>query len=153
MPSRNPISSRAETEPPPCMKEFSWPVRVFYEDTDAAGLVYHGNYLKFMERTRTEWLRDLGHSHDQLAGVEGIRFVVTRVNIRFLRPARLDDLLEVRARIRECLGARILFDQSIHGQDRKLLCQAEVEVGCLDARTMKPRRIPESIRTEFADVH
>lgn len=135
------------------MKEFSWPVRVFYEDTDAAGLVYHGNYLKFMERARTEWLRQCGHCHGRMHNGEGVLFVVTEMTIRFVQPARLDDLLEVRARIKHCAGASLVFDQTISSETGELVCAAEVKVGCLDARSLRPRRLPDSIRMELSDVN
>ncbi|MGH8247515.1 MAG: tol-pal system-associated acyl-CoA thioesterase, partial [Gammaproteobacteria bacterium] len=128
-------------------------VRVFYEDTDAAGLVYHGNYLKFMERARTEWLRQCGHSHGRLHNGESVLFVVTEMSVRFVRPARLDDLLEVRARIKHCTGARLVFEHTINNASGELLCAAEVKVGCLDARSLRPRRLPDSIRIELSDVN
>ena len=129
------------------MREFTWPVRVYYEDTDAAGLVYHTNYLKFMERARTEWLRQGGHSQERLRADQRIIFVATAISIRFMKPAFVDDQLEVRSRIAGSRGASLTFHQSIRGQDGELLCRAEVKVACLDTGTMRPRRIPTSIRT------
>jgi acyl-CoA thioester hydrolase len=134
------------------MNEFKWPVRVYYEDTDAAGLVYHGNYLKYMERARTEWLRALGHSQDQLKSDEGVFFVVTRASMRFLKPARFDDLLEVRAALTGGGGASLSFAQAVCNAAGEPLCEAEVEVACLDAATMKPRRLPDAIRKELPDA-
>ena len=139
-------------EPPPGQaKEFVWPVRVYYEDTDSAGVVYHSNYLKFMERARTEWLRALGNSQNELQAQEGAIFVVTRMNIEFLKAARIDDLLSVRARITGAGGASLTFDQSIHNGAEDLICRAEVDVACLDARTFRPRRLPASLRLEMND--
>jgi len=133
--------------------EFLWPVRVYYEDTDAAGLVYHSNYLKFMERARTEWLRAGGHSARSLASGPGIRFVVREMTMRFFSPARLDQLLEVRTRLARRGGASLVFEQSIHDDSATLLCAAEIGVACLDAMTHRPKRIPEFIRKELDDVH
>jgi len=134
------------------MKEFVWPVRVYYEDTDAAGLVYHGNYLKYMERARTEWLRALGCSQDQLKTEEGVFFVVTQATLRFLKPARFDELLEVRSSLRDAGGASLTFTQAVHGAGGEALCAGEVEVACLDAATRKPRRLPERIRKELGNA-
>jgi len=134
------------------MTEFRWPVRVYYEDTDAAGLVYHGNYLKYMERARTEWLRAIGYSQDQLKTGEGVLFVVTQANLRFLKPARFDDRLEVRSILRSAGGASLGFAQSVCDAAGEALCEAEVDVACLDAATMKPRRLPEQIRKELPDA-
>ena len=135
------------------IREFRWPVRVYYEDTDAAGLVYHSNYLKFMERARTEWLRHLGHSQEDLRGKEGIVFVVRHLDVHFLRPARIDQLLDVTARIKHCGGASLLFEQTVCDTGAELLCNAQVEVACIDAVTLKPRRLPEFIREELDHVH
>lgn len=129
-------------------KEFTWQVRVYYEDTDSAGLVYHSNYLKFMERARTEWLRRRGQSQSQLQETEGVIFVVRRSNIRFFKPARMDELLAVRARITGGGGASLTFAQSISNEAGDLLCEAEIDIACLDARTFRPRRIPASMRPE-----
>lgn len=134
-------------------KEFNWSVRVYYEDTDAAGLVYHGNYLKYLERARTEWLRALGHSQDNLKHNHTTIFVVKDMNIRFHQPAKLDELLNVNARIKEFGGASLVFHQTIVNGQSTPVCDAEVTVVCLDAGTLKPRRLPESIRKELSLDH
>ena len=134
-------------------REFRWPVRVYYEDTDAAGLVYHSNYLKFMERARTEWLRQLGHSQEELRTQGGIILVVRQLEIQFMRPARIDQLLEVVSRIKHCGGASLLFEQTVCDSGAELLCSAQVEIACIDAVTLKPRRLPEFIREELDHVH
>ena len=134
-------------------REFRWPVRVYYEDTDAAGLVYHSNYLKFMERARTEWLRHLGHSQEELRTQSGIVLVVRRMDIQFMRPARLDQLLDVVARVKHCGGASLLFEQTVCNTGAEPLCNAQVEIACIDAVTLKPRRLPEFIREELDHVH
>lgn len=142
----SPEPSRAEA------REFHWPVRVYYEDTDSGGVVYHSNYLKYMERARTEWLRALGLSQQRLHSSEGVVFAVTRMNIRFLKPARIDDRLEVCARITRCGGASLVFEQSILAESGETICHADVEVACLDARTFRPARLPASLHLETQDV-
>lgn len=123
-------------------------LRVFYEDTDAAGIVYYANYLKFIERARTEMMREAGVNHTQLMAKRGIAFIVRRCNVDFRAPARLDDLLEVRTRIIELGGASIEVEQVVwHGQDS--LVRAEVKLGCID-RTGRPARLPEYIRAALA---
>ncbi|MBI2992869.1 MAG: tol-pal system-associated acyl-CoA thioesterase [Gammaproteobacteria bacterium] len=149
------MKTAAGTHPEPRSgeaKEFNWPVRVYYEDTDSGGVVYHSNYLKYMERARTEWLRALGYSQNQLQSKEGVVFAVTRMNIQFFKPARIDDLLEVRTRIIRSGGASLTFDQSIFAATGELICRADVEVACLDARTFRPARLPAALRLETNDV-
>lgn len=136
----------------PAAGEFRWPVRVYYEDTDAAGVVYHSNYLKFLERARTEWLRSLGHDQDQLRRELGVLFVVRHAELDFLRPARLDQLLEITARLAGCGGASMRIEQAVlAGAD--LLCSAVVQVVCVDAATLRPKRVPDFIREELDHVH
>lgn len=131
-------------------KEFNWSVRVYYEDTDAAGLVYHSNYLKYLERARTEWLRAYGYSQENLRNKLTIIFVVKDMTVRFHQPAKMDDLLNVNARIKECRGASLLFQQTIVNEQSAPVCEAEIKVVCLDTGTMKPRRLPESLRKELS---
>ena len=126
--------------------EFNWPVRVYYEDTDSAGVVYHSNYLKYMERARTEWLRALGFSQQHLREAEGVLFVVMHMTIRFLRPARFDEQLNVTSRLNNMNAASMNFTQSIYNDDADPICTAEVAIACLDTASMKPRRIPEAIK-------
>lgn len=129
---------------------FSWPVRVYYEDTDAGGVVYYANYLKFIERARTELLRELGFEQDQLRQ-EGILFVVRHVDVDYHYPARFNQLLNVDCRVAEAGRARILFAQQIKFDDR-LLCSANITVACVDADEFKPRKIPDYIRKELICV-
>jgi acyl-CoA thioester hydrolase len=131
--------SQANMLPP-----FVWPVRVYWEDTDAGGVVYYANYLKFMERARTEWLRKLGLEQTSLARDHGIAFVVQRLAVRYLRPARLDDRLEVTATIAECTRTRIRFEQQVRS-DGSSCAEAEVTVACVDAASFRPARIPQLI--------
>lgn len=132
--------------------EFIWPVRIYYEDTDAAGVVYHGNYLKYMERARTEWLRATGYSHEKLREQEGIVFVVTEMTISFQKPACIDEQIEVRVKLVKAGGASLRFMQTIINELEEVICRADVNVACLDAGTLKPKRIPNPIKVELIYV-
>jgi len=136
------------------VEAFVWPVRVYYEDTDAGGVVFYANYLKFMERARTEWLRSLGFGQEVLRAREGIVFAVSHVRLEFRRPARFDDLLAVSARIARRGRASLTFIQEVRdqGQSRELFCSGEVKVACVDAERFRPRAIPESLLAELTDV-
>lgn len=126
------------------MTAFSWPMRVYWEDTDGGGIVYHANYLKFLERARTEWLRALGFSQEALAKEAEVLFTVVQLSVDYRRPARLDDALEVSCEpVREG-RASIRFRQRIRRAQETLL-EAEVRVACLDARSMRPRGVPEFV--------
>jgi acyl-CoA thioester hydrolase len=132
---------------------FSWPVRVYYEDTDAGGVVFYANYLKFMERARTEWLRSLGFEQDALRERQGVLFAVRRVALDYLRPARFNDLLWVTAAIIRHGGASLDFRQEVLREgDGTLCCRGDIRVACLDAVTMRPSRIPDNLMAEIADV-
>ena len=131
------------------MKEFKWLVRVYYEDTDAGGIVYHTSYLKYMERARTEYLRALGYSLKQLRTEEGILFVVNRININFKRPAVFDDELTVTAALSKTTGAGLIFHQTICRNDEQL-CEADIAVVCLSAERYSPKRMPKSLLADFA---
>jgi acyl-CoA thioester hydrolase len=123
---------------------FSWPVRVYYEDTDAGGVVYYANYLRFFERCRSEWMRALGFNQKDLADSEGVVFVVAAAEIRFLRPARLDDELRIDARLAECFASHVVFEQQAW-RGTELLSRVRVKVVCVDSRTMRPKRIPAAL--------
>jgi acyl-CoA thioester hydrolase len=138
-------SDQTVTDP----REFFWPTRVYYEDTDAAGVVYHSNYLKFMERARTEWLRQEGHSQKSLVETEGIVFVVAKMNIEFKSPARFDELLTVCSRLTGANGVGMMFDQTITSETGSVRCRADVHIVCVDPETFRPKRIPESIKAKF----
>jgi acyl-CoA thioester hydrolase len=128
---------------------FRWPVRVYYEDTDAAGIVYYANYLKFMERARTEWLRSMGFDQTDLARDHGLVFVVSRLEVHYRKPARLDDCLQVEAQVLR-LG-RVGFDmrQSVMRDGEVRLCDATVRIGCLDADLFAPCALPAPLLTEL----
>lgn len=130
------------------MQSFDWPVRVYYEDTDSGGVVYHANYLKFMERARTEWLRQLGFEQNILKDEHNCLFAVHSMQLSFRRPARFNDALLVRSDVTQMSGASMQFEQSVL-RDNELLCQASVRVACLDALRFKPCPIPSFILTEM----
>ena len=135
---------------------FRWPVRIYWEDTDAGGIVFYANYLKFFERSRTEWLRSLGVEQQQLRESTGGMFVVVETSIRYHRPARLDDELIVTASMIEKGRASLIIGQqallkSEHdakltaSASLRLLCEGRIKIGWVDAASMRPARIPDSI--------
>ena len=126
------------------MSRFSWAARVYWEDTDGGGIVYYANYLRFLERARTEWLRSLGHSQQELARTPGILFAVAGLSIEYRRPARLDDELLITCEPRGERAASMRFLQRIERvPGGELLVEADVRVVCLDARTLRPKRLPD----------
>lgn len=126
---------------------FTWPVRVYYEDTDCGGVVYNANYVKFMERARTEALRELGFQQSLLRDAEGILFVVAGIELQFVAPARFDDLLTVESRITKLGRTAMIWQQDIRrGQEEKPLSRGSVKIGCVDAVSLQPCRIPASIQ-------
>ena len=126
------------------MKEFSWPVRVYYEDTDAGGVVFYANYLKFFERARTEMLRSFGFEQDQLIAEENIIFVVRSVEVDYLKPARFNEQIEVGAKIIEKKRTSLIFEQVIT-REQDVLCNGRIRIACLDAESMRPKPIPNAI--------
>jgi acyl-CoA thioester hydrolase len=131
---------------------FLWPVRVYYEDTDAGSVVYHANYLNFMERARTEYLRSLGHEQDLLVAEEGVIFAVRSLTIDYIKPARFNQLLQVSAEILKLKKASLEFSQKIT-HDSQLLATASVRIACVDAVSLKPRAIPEYLLAQFTDEY
>lgn len=126
------------------MSEFIWPVRVYYEDTDSGGVVYYANYLRFMERARTEYLRHFGFEQDQLIADVGVIFAVRSIEVDYRRPARFNELLEVSARVIQRGGASITFHQEIR-RNGEVLCSGRVKIASLEAGTMRPVAIPKQI--------
>lgn len=126
-------------------RPFRWPIRVYYEDTDAGGVVYHANYLRFMERARTEWLRVLGFELDALERDHGILFVVRSLEIDFLKPARFNDRLWATAALDRIRSVSLYFRQAVTRNEHEILCEARMRVVCLSAETFRPRAIPEFI--------
>ena len=128
---------------------FVWRVRVYWEDTDAGGIVFYANYLKFFERARTEWLRAQGIEQQALKQSEGLMFVVTHTQVRHVRPARLDDELDLTVAIREAKQASLTFaQQALHRGNT--VAEGEVRVACVDAHTLRPRRFPTSLMRTLA---
>jgi acyl-CoA thioester hydrolase len=127
---------------------FTFPIRIYWEDTDAGGIVFYANYLKFFERARTEWLRSLGVEQQSLKDESGGMFVVSETQLKYFSPARLDDLLEVTAQTAETGRASMVLTQqawlNVAGQ-RKLLAEGTIRIGWVDSHTMKPGRIPAKI--------
>jgi acyl-CoA thioester hydrolase len=136
------------------MSAFRWPVRVYYEDTDSGGVVYYANYLRFMERARTEWMRALGFEQDRLLREEGIVFAVRSANVEFLQPARFNDLLTVVTSLQQRGRASLTFAQSISRQHEETqpCCSGAVKIACVNADTFRPQPIPEILMKEIVDV-
>jgi acyl-CoA thioester hydrolase len=127
---------------------FTLPVRVYYQDTDAGGVVYHSRYLDFMERSRYEWLRSLGYGSRQFVTQLNALFVVRSITIQYLKPALLDDLLQVTVRVLELGRSRALVEQQVlRGEER--MVEARVEAVCVNAESLKPVSIPAQIRDGF----
>lgn len=128
--------------------KFEFLQRVYWEDTDAGGVVYYANYLRFMERGRSEWLRRLGVDQRALRAERSLQFVVANVSVDFLRPAQLDDEIVVTAELVSLRGATIYFKQTILRGDLQLI-DATVRIACLDSGTLKPRPIPKDLFLEW----
>ena len=124
---------------------FVWPIRIYYEDTDVSGVVYHANYLRYFERVRTEWLRQKGLSQETLRTQHGIAFTVANMEIDFRSPARLDDELAVTVELNTLKRASLIFGQTLYrvAAPELVLCRATVRVGCVDVLNFKPRALPE----------
>lgn len=135
------------------MREFIWPVRVYYEDTDAGGVVYHSNYLNYMERARTEMLRQIGYEQTDLIEQQQLIFAVKHVDIDFRKPARFNDRINVVTRIVECNSASFRFEQIITDANDGVLCSGKVLIVALDSDTFKPKRLPEFLAVEMQDVN
>lgn len=144
------------------MADFSWPVRVYYEDTDHGGVVYYANYLKFMERARTEWLRARGVEQDVLAEQQGLIFAVRSAQLDYLKPGKFNQLLSVSVKVVEAGKASLIFEQAVvvtehlitnegnaEVESGELLCQGRIKIACLDASSLKPRAIPAPLRQEI----
>ena len=146
----------------PVSSPFSFALRVYWEDTDAGGVVFYANYLKYFERARTEWLRSLGFGQERMRIESGVMFIVTDTSLRYLRPARLDDLLDITVQVEHAGRARMTIAQqawrresatagtSVDAPDRQLLAQGTIRIGCVDAETFKPQRIPLPISESIA---
>ena len=133
------------------MSPFLWPVRVYYEDTDASRVVYHAAYVKFFERARTEWLRALGFSQHSLHDELGVVFTVANIEVDFVRPARLDDELVVAVTVEQVRGASVTFSQVLYRKDaaQAPLARARVRVACVSYETFRPCPLPAGFKNKL----
>jgi len=137
---------------------FLWPVRVYYEDTDSGGVVYYANYLKFMERARSEWLRSLGLEQDQLIDEFSVLFAVRSLALDYRAPARFNDVLQVSVTPLKKGRASLTFKQqvmrgAVDAEQRLVLCEGQIKIACLDSQTLRPRPIPDSVYAEIICEH
>lgn len=132
-------------------KNFSWPVRVYFEDTDVGGVVYYANYMRYLERARSEWLRAMGFDQSKLMQDTGLGFAVRAINAEYLRPARLDDELRVTCSIHRLGRAQIIFEQTVERGDETLLT-ATVRLACMDLARGKAAAVPQDIYEQFAKL-
>ena len=130
---------------------FSFPVRVYYEDTDTAGVVYYANYLKFFERARTEWLRTLGFGQMDMARTDGKLFVVRAASTRYLKPARLDDALTINSQITRVGRASLEFSQWCE-RGGEMLATGQIEIGCVAADSLRPSAMPRAISARLTEL-
>ncbi|MDO8925661.1 MAG: tol-pal system-associated acyl-CoA thioesterase [Sideroxyarcus sp.] len=131
-------------------KVFSLPVRVYFQDTDAGGVVYHASYVNFMERSRTEWLRTFGYSNAGLMKELGVVFVVRSLKLDYLRPALLDDLVAVTSQIKDIGRSRLNIHQTVMRGD-EVLVEGEVHLVCVNVETFKPVSVPDVLRNQWKD--
>lgn len=132
---------------------FSHPIRVYWEDTDAGGVVYHASYVRFLERARSEWLRSLGIGQQTLREQQGVVFAVRGMQLDFLAPARLDDALSVLVGVSSLGRASLVFEQRIvRDADARVLLTATVKVACLSAPDFRPRPLPDGMRERFKQI-
>lgn len=129
-------------------KSFVWPVRVYYQDTDAGGVVYHASYVNFFERARTEWLRTFGYSNAGLMNELGAMFVVRKLELNYLKPALLDDMLDVTAQVKEVGRSRVTLLQTVL-RDGEVLTEGEVHLVCVNVQNFKPVSVPDVLRKQW----
>lgn len=139
----------AALHPPLRQPAFEHLLRVYWEDTDAGGVVFYANHLKFFERARTEWLRSLGFGQQKLLDETGLMFVVSDTQLRYLRPARLDDLLRITVHLQEAGRASLVLRQQAFRAE-ELLVEGDIRIGCVEQRNFRPQRIPTSIAALLA---
>lgn len=132
-------------------KDFILPIRVYYEDTDAGGVVFYANYLKFFERGRTEWIRHLGVNQAKLAQEQQRIFVVVATQVRYRSPAHLDDLLEIKTKLTKVGNSSCSFEQ-IAERNGEILVESSIQICCVDTQNFKPAPIPADIRSSFLSV-
>ncbi|SJM91257.1 acyl-CoA thioesterase [Crenothrix polyspora] len=131
---------------------FVWPIRVYYEDTDAGGVVYHTNYIKFFERARTEMLRSMGFEQDELVTNAGVIFAVRSVQVDYLSPARFNEYLSVQSSVTEIKKVSLSFAQTITRGSVEC-CTANIRIACLDAHSLRPKAIPENLLEQLKNEY
>ena len=132
-------------------KEFIWQIRVYYEDTDAGKVIFYANYLKFMERARTEWLIKIVFDQNVLKEKYKLLFAVKNLTIDYIKPGYLDDLLTITSKLLETRNASLVFQQNIKNENNELLSQAEVKLACINAKTFKASSMPEELIMELTN--
>ena len=132
-------------------KEFIWQIRVYYEDTDAGEVIFYANYLKFMERARTEWLRKIGFDHKILKEKDELLFAVKNLTIDYIKPGHLDDLLTVTSELLDSRKASLTFGQNIKNENSELLSEAKVKIACINSKTLKASPMPDKLILELTN--
>ncbi len=132
-------------------KEFIWQIRVYYEDTDAGKVIFYANYLKFMERARTEWLRKIGFDHKILKEKYELLFAVKNLTIDYIKPGHLDDLLTVTSELLDSRKASLTFGQNIKNENNELLSEAKVKIACINSKTLKASPMPDKLILELTN--
>ena len=132
-------------------KEFIWQIRVYYEDTDAGEVIFYANYLKFMERARTEWLRKIGFDHKILKEKYELLFAVKNLTIDYIKPGHLDDLLTVTSELLNSRKASLTFGQNIKNENNELLSEAKVKIACINSKTLKASPMPDKLILELTN--
>ncbi len=132
-------------------KEFIWQIRVYYEDTDAGEVIFYANYLKFMERARTEWLRKIGFDHKILKEKYELLFAVKNLTIDYIKPGHLDDLLTVTSELLDSRKASLTFGQNIKNENNELLSEAKVKIACINSKTLKASPMPNKLILELTN--
>ena len=132
-------------------KEFIWQIRVYYEDTDAGEVIFYANYLKFMERARTEWLRKIGFGHKMLKEKYELLFAVKNLTIDYIKPGHLDDLLTVTSELLDSRKASLTFGQNIKNENSELLSEAKVKIACINSKTLKASPMPDKLILELTN--
>tara|TARA_B100000686_G_C16713881_1_gene930817 strand:- start:669 stop:1079 length:411 start_codon:yes stop_codon:yes gene_type:complete len=132
-------------------KEFIWQIRVYYEDTDAGEVIFYANYLKFMERARTEWLRKIGFDHKILKEKYELLFAVKNLTIDYIKPGHLDDLLTVTSELLDSRKASLTFGQNIKNENSELLSEAKVKIACINSKTLKASPMPDKLILELTN--
>ena len=133
------------------LREFTWQIRVYYEDTDAGEVIFYANYLKFMERARTEWLRKIGFDHKILKEKYELLFAVKNLTIDYIKPGHLDDLLTVTSELLDSRKASLTFGQNIKNENNELLSEAKVKIACINSKTLKASPMPDKLILELTN--